>query len=194
MLFKADIYPESVTGRNSTNISFEPDGKIYFGSRENTIGRAQAIGNWTVNEKYDVVIVMKKLAPNDDKFYVRDIYINDVAIDWTVVNAVTDGEYHRLNAANTLTGVFPTATTGVAPASIKEDANRNQNDSWEWDYMMFSASSADGVTPGRVEYSDIWAFMANGYEPEKEIEVAITSNELEVYENDKILNKATIKG
>ena len=110
------------------------------------------------------------------------------------MNATTDGEYHRLNAANTFAGVYPAATTSVAPTSIQNDTNRNQNDSWEWDYMMFSVASADGVTPGRVEYSGISAFMANDYEPEKEINVAITSNELEVYENDKILNKATIKG
>ncbi len=189
-----EIYPESVTGRYSTNISFEPDGKIYFGSRENAIGRGQAIGSWTVGEEYDMVIVMKKLAPNDEYFYVRDVYINDVAIDWTGMNATTVGEYHRLNAANTFAGIYPAATTAVAPTSIQTDSSRNQNDSWEWDYMMFSASSADGVTPGRVEYSDICAFMANDYEPEKEIEVSISSDELEVYENDKILNKATIKG
>lgn len=189
-----EILPQNVTGRYSTNISFEPDGKIYFGSRETAIGRGQSIAEWTVGEEYDIAIVMKKLAKNDERFYVRDVYINDVPISWTGMNATTDGEYHRLNAANTFAGVYPAATTAQAPTSIQNDANRNQNDSWEWDYMMFSVASADGVTPGRVEYSGISAFMANDYEPEKEIEVAITSDELEVYENDKILNRATIKG
>lgn len=186
------VYPQDITNRATPNISFQTDNgvnNIRFGVREYADGWNSIIGTWTPGEKYNVVLAVKKLDKDSDAYYIKGIWINGKEIEKTTLgNGSQAGDYWKLNnSANGQTKYAP-----YTPKSISDDVNRNAHEGWTWNTAAFSAASADGNTPGQVNYSNIRIYTADGYEPEQAL--TISSSTLEVYEYDKILKRPTIKG
>lgn len=197
------LKPQDVTNRATPNIAFQTTSAgrndIVFGTREQDAGHLVDIGDWEIGEQYDIVQVMKKLDATTDAWYVKHLSINgkeiDLAKDATNLSdgslagvGVHSGEYFKVNNKNQLQGNY----ASYIPSEIATDANRNDVKSWSWNTVKFSVASFDGVTPGKVNYNNIEVYTANDYVVEEEI--SLTSKTLEVYEEDKILKRATIKG